>query len=220
MNNMEIWDKVKDTPQEAKKTITGGKLNGFTDINPMWRLRRLTELFGPCGMGWKYEVTGMHTVNGADGELMAFAGINLYVKDLDGVWSAPIPGYGGSMLIDKNKNGLQCNDDGYKMALSDAIGTACKALGMSEDVYMSGSGGSKYGSRGQTPPPAPAAPPQNPTAAADTIITFGKYKGMTIRQIWAKDKEYLSWLASNDRTDPAILAAVQMVLRAAANGNQ
>lgn len=215
MDEMKIWDKLKDTPREAKKTITGGKLNGFTDINPMWRLRRLTELFGACGIGWKYEVTERHTIDGANGERMCFVEILLYFKDGD-TWSAPIPGYGGSMLIDKTKNGLQCNDDGFKMALSDAIGTACKALGMSEDIYMSGAAnsGSKY-SRPQQPA---QETPKTPAEAASMVINFGKYSGMTIREIYSKDRKYLEWVAENGK-DAATVNAVKLVMEAA-NANR
>lgn len=28
----------------------------MTDINPMWRIKRLTEIFGPVGVGWWHEV--------------------------------------------------------------------------------------------------------------------------------------------------------------------
>ena len=35
------------------KRISGGNLNGKTDINPVWRFMALTEAFGPCGFGWK-----------------------------------------------------------------------------------------------------------------------------------------------------------------------
>ena len=35
------------------KRISGGSLNGMTDINPVWRFQALTEAFGPCGFGWK-----------------------------------------------------------------------------------------------------------------------------------------------------------------------
>lgn len=48
---MDIWCAVSTTPKEAQKTIKGGRLNGFTDINPMWRFKVLTECFGPCGIG-------------------------------------------------------------------------------------------------------------------------------------------------------------------------
>ena len=50
MENMDIYDRVRTAPQDALKPITGGRLNGKTDINPMWRIKTLTELFGPCGI--------------------------------------------------------------------------------------------------------------------------------------------------------------------------
>ena len=56
MNNMELYELGREVPNEAKKTITAGRLKGFTDINPMWRIKALTEQFGPCGIGWWYEI--------------------------------------------------------------------------------------------------------------------------------------------------------------------
>ena len=56
MGNMDIYNAVSAVPGSAQKRITGGRVNGMTDINPMWRIRELTELFGPCGIGWKYKI--------------------------------------------------------------------------------------------------------------------------------------------------------------------
>ena len=53
MGNMDIYNAVSTVPGSAQKRITGGRLNGMTDINPIWRIRELTELFGPCAIGWK-----------------------------------------------------------------------------------------------------------------------------------------------------------------------
>ena len=55
--NMKIFNSVKKVPQEAKKLITGGRLKGMTDIKPMWRIEKLTEMFGPCGIGWKTKIS-------------------------------------------------------------------------------------------------------------------------------------------------------------------
>ena len=52
-NNLEIYELLKEVPDKAKKTITGGRLSGMTDIKPMWRIEKLTEVFGVCGFGWK-----------------------------------------------------------------------------------------------------------------------------------------------------------------------
>lgn len=134
MDNLDIYNKVRRVPDEAKKEIKGGRLNGKTDINPMWRIKTLTEQFGVCGIGWKYEITEKHIIPGADNEMCAFVDINLYIK-LNGEWSEAIPGTGGSSFVSKEKGGLYTNDECYKMALTDAISVACKALGVGADVY-------------------------------------------------------------------------------------
>ena len=146
---MQIYKQLATTPKEAQKTIGAGRLKGFTDINPMWRIQRLTEVFGACGFGWWYEIIDGHIVDGADGEKRAFITINLYVKDGDKV-SKPIQGIGGSSFVSKEKGGLYTNDECYKMALTDAIGTACKSLGMSADIYFSKSR-TKYDVPGEAP---------------------------------------------------------------------
>ena len=35
---MKIYNDMKAVPEEARKTITGGRLAGMTDIKPMWRI--------------------------------------------------------------------------------------------------------------------------------------------------------------------------------------
>lgn len=212
MNNMEVWNQLAATPEEAKRKISGGRLNGFTDINPMWRLRRLTEVFGPCGIGWTYKVVSQREVAGANGETALFLDVELQVKVGD-QWSAPIPGLGGNMLVAKESGGLRTNDEAYKMALSDAIGTACKALGMSEDIYMSGKGrtGSKYQEN------APRA--MTAKEAADTVLTIGTYKGSTLREVYNQDKRYLKDLMANPETPGQVREAITTMLRAA-NGSK
>ena len=52
-NCLELYDKIRQVPDNAKKTISAGRLKGKTDINPMWRIKTLTEQFGPCGLDRK-----------------------------------------------------------------------------------------------------------------------------------------------------------------------
>ena len=134
MDNMTIYDAVRSVPPEAIKQIAAGRLKGMSDINPMWRLKRLTEVFGACGFGWKYEITRQWLETGADNEIKGFCNINLYVK-VDDKWSEAIPGTGGSSLTTVERNGPYVSDEVYKMALTDALSVACKALGMAADVY-------------------------------------------------------------------------------------
>ena len=134
MENLTIYNAVRSVPDIAKRQIGAGRLKGKTDINPMWRLKTLTEQFGPCGFGWKYVITDKRLEQGANGEIAAFLDIDLFVK-ADGVWSDAIPGTGGSAFVAKEKNGPYTSDECFKMALTDAISVACKALGFGADVY-------------------------------------------------------------------------------------
>lgn len=141
-DNLTIYNTVRNPPQEALKTIRGGRLSGYTDINPMWRIKALTEQFGVCGIGWKYTITKQWTEQGANGEIAAFTNIDLYIK-VGGEWSDAIPGTGGSSFIAKEKSGLYTSDECFKMSLTDAISVACKSLGFAADIYWN-SDRSKY----------------------------------------------------------------------------
>lgn len=136
MNNLELYEKVRIVPEIAQKEIKGGRLKGMTDINPMWRIKTLTEQFGVCGFGWYTEIVRSWTENGHDGEMVVNIEINLYVKR-DNEWSKPIKGVGGSRLISKESNSLHTDDECYKKAYTDALSVACKALGIGADVYFS-----------------------------------------------------------------------------------
>lgn len=180
IGNTDVWVALSMTPKEAQKTIKGGRLNGFTDINPMWRFKVLTETFGACGIGWKYEIVRLWLEQGAENDVKAMCHINLYIKTGD-EWSAPIPGLGGSSFVSAERGGLYTSDECYKMALTDAIGTACKALGMSADIFYS-QDRSKYTN---TPEPEPE-PPKTVTHPKCSVcgkdIVDVKYKSGAVKK--------------------------------------
>lgn len=132
--NLKLYNAIRSAPSNALKPITAGRLKGKNDINPMWRLKSLTEQFGPCGVGWKYVITNQWLEEGGNGEIAAFCNIDLFIKWND-EWSEAIPGTGGASFVANEKNGPYVSDECYKMALTDAISVACKALGMAADVY-------------------------------------------------------------------------------------
>jgi hypothetical protein len=152
--NLALYNKVRAVPPEALKEIQGGKLKGKSDINPLWRIKTLTEQFGICGIGWRYEIVSERLEAGANGEVASFVKINLYIKH-NGEWSEAIPGTGGSMLVNTEKGSLCTNDEAFKMALTDALSVACKSLGVAADVYWERDK-TKYGNSGnpteQEPP--------------------------------------------------------------------
>lgn len=133
MDNLHYYNFAKEVPETAKKRINGGRLNGKTDINPVWRIKKLTEMFGPCGIGWYYRSV-KEWMETYEKEVAAFVKIELYIK-IDGEWSMPIQGTGGSMFVEIQKSGPYVSDECYKMATTDAISVACKQLGIGADVY-------------------------------------------------------------------------------------
>lgn len=169
-NNMEIYQKVRSVPQEAQKTITGGRLKGYTDINPMWRIKVLTENFGICGIGWYYTIDKKWIEQVGD-EAAAFVDISLYIK-VDGEWSKPIAGTGGAMLASKERSGIYADDEAYKKATTDAISVACKQLGVGADVYW-GKDRTKYDTKQSEP---------EKTAGGIYVQSLEKIKG------WLKKK--------------------------------
>jgi len=139
---MEIWNKLKQPPASALKKIGGGRLKGMTDINPQWRYKVMTEQFGVCGVGWKYEILNTWSEQGAEGVVLSFAKVALYIKN--GEWSDPIHGIGGSTMVAKETGGLYSSDECYKMAVTDALSVAMKMLGVASDIYEGLWDGSKY----------------------------------------------------------------------------
>lgn len=179
MENMYIYEAGKSVPAEAQKTIGAGRLKGLTDVNPMWRIRTLTELFGPCGIGWYYEID-REWLEGYEGtgEVAAFVRISLYIK-VDGEWSKPIVGVGGSMFASSERNGVHVSDEAFKMAQTDALSVACKNLGIGAAVYWA-AGETKY-SRMTGDAPKQMPPAQDPTKATPEQIR-------AIRQAYGEER--------------------------------
>lgn len=175
--NLAIYDAVREVPDNAKKPISAGRLRGKTDINPMWRIKVLTEQFGICGIGWKYEILKMWTESGTPNEVSAFVHIHLFVK-VNGEWSDAIPGIGGSSFVTREKTGNYQSDECYKMALTDAISVACKALGIGADVYWEADK-TKYTSEAESQQPV-----QQPKQPVKKIFPKEKYN----------DEKVLKWL--------------------------
>lgn len=134
MRNLEYYNRLKVVPPEALRIIQSGRLRGKSDINPMWRIKTMTENFGICGIGWKYVITKQWTETFGS-EVKAYCNIDLFIK-VNGEWSDAIQGTGGSSEVTMESKGAYVSDECYKMALTDALSVAMKALGVAADVYF------------------------------------------------------------------------------------
>jgi len=103
----------------------------------------------------------------------------------DDVWSDAIPAIGGSVLVSKESAGLHASDEGYKMAITDALGTAMKMLGVAADIYAGLWDGTKYKDAVETTPVKDTTEPMITTPQTKKIYASVKEKGITPDQ--AKD---------------------------------
>lgn len=195
MANLELYNAVREVPKEAQKPIAAGRLKGMTDINPMWRIKVLTEQFGICGIGWYPEMVRNWLETGANGEITANVEIKLYIKQ-GNEWSKGIPGIGGSKFVAKENSGLYTDDECYKKAYTDAVSVACKALGIGADVYFA-KDSTKYDSapKEATKAPQKAKEKFNPLTKSELVQVYGVSNAeATIAALEKKfDTPYKEW---------------------------
>lgn len=167
--NMLYYEQLRAVPEDAQKEFNTGRFSG-TDINPMWRIKRMTEVFGMCGFGWYVEIVNRHLKDSTDGQtICAFVSLNLYIK-VNGEWSKPIYGEGGNTMCNVTKKGEHVtSDEAFKMAYTDAFSNATKQLGLGADIWFKNDKvhSTKYDRQQeelfQAPKPQPTPQPQQPT---------------------------------------------------------
>ena len=171
-HNLRFYQQACEVPQDALKPIRAGRLKGMSDVNPMWRMKRLTEIFGPCGFGWKYTID-RQWVEVYGQEVKCFCNVSLFVRDPETKeWSEAIPGSGGSAIVSVESKGPYVNDEGYKMALTDALSIAMKPLGIGANIWYgskaTGHNESKYEQYTTDQPAQVAQQPYRPRQEAYT----------------------------------------------------
>ena len=142
--NMDIWNQVEKTDPRHTKYVQ--QRGGFTSISAHYQVQRATELFGPVGSGWGYEVTYGH-YDLCDGQALATADVMLWYA-LDGERLAYGPWRGATPLVTKdNKGNLRMDDDAWKKSTTDALTKALSHLGFSADVFLGKYDDNKYVAR-------------------------------------------------------------------------
>ena len=132
--NMEIWNALNKTNPEftTKFNKFGGKQ--LTTIDAHYQIQMMTDLFGPVGKGWKYNVEYKYQ----DGLVFAEVCVQYYQ---DHKWYEYGPVCSVQNLSKKN-GGL--DDEAPKKAMTDAMTKAFSHLGMSADVFLGKFDDNKY----------------------------------------------------------------------------
>jgi hypothetical protein len=137
--NTEIWDRLGKTDKaHTSKFKRAGGFSG-TAIKPIWSIHRMTEEFGPCGIGWGVNKPTFQVVHSSD-EALVYCTVSIW----HGSKENTVFGVGGDKAIAKNRNGTFTDDEAFKKAFTDAMTNAMKLIGVGADVHMGMFDDSKY----------------------------------------------------------------------------
>lgn len=139
--NMRIWQEVCVTDPSQTKGVTRGRK--FTAIDAMYQVQRATEVFGPVGIGWGYDVQYTTVMEGTTAPMVPFvvATVTLWHGNRENTFG-PIMAI--HPLVAKYSSGAQFDDDAPKKALTDALTKALSHLGFSADVFLGKFDENKY----------------------------------------------------------------------------
>lgn len=133
--NTVIWNRCSTTPSEYLKAFKrGGGFSGKS-IDPTYRIRLLTELFGPCGVGWGFVQEDQWSDGGSGAYVVYVRGHLWYMHEGE---RRQTMSHTGGTVADR------APDEVYKMAETDSLGKCCLDLGVGADVYMGLHDGDKY----------------------------------------------------------------------------
>lgn len=131
--NLRYWDQLgKTDPAHTKQFQRSGGFKG-TAIKPMWCNLRMTEVFGPCGIGWGPDKPEYQVIPAED-EILVYCTVGLWYLD-KGV-KAQVYGVGGDKALVKQTSGTKSSDEAFKAAYTDALSNAMKFIGVAADVHM------------------------------------------------------------------------------------
>lgn len=142
-HNMRHWLVLGRTDPAHTKQFQRGGFRG-TATRPIWNEMRLTEHFGPCGLGWGFRKPGFTLTPTVDGQHLVICLLECWYADGDGN-PASLWGIGGDTILKMNRDGkVSSDDESYKKAFTDALGNAFKHIGVNADIHMGMFDDSKY----------------------------------------------------------------------------
>ena len=137
-NHLDLWNRFADIDPAFTKPITGKDYRG-TSPNPHYVIKCLTEMFGPVGVGFGWEVE-QDEFTPIGEEVLHWCRIRFWHTDRSNGFSA----YGQTKALMKTKNGLRLDEDAPKKSLTDAITKAASKIGIAANIFLGRWDDSKY----------------------------------------------------------------------------
>lgn len=140
--NKALWQRAFTTDPKAVKPITGKQYNGNSP-KPYWIVERLTDEFGPCGIGWGFNIVSERIERFSDTDSLHIAVVRLWYElggkrgELEqiGQTKASYMTAAGKFMVD---------EDAPKKSVTDALVKCASYLGFAGDIFSGRWDDSKY----------------------------------------------------------------------------
>ena len=129
-HNLRHWNQHADIDPRFTKPITGKQYKG-TSPNPQYVIKCLTDIFGPVGEGFGWDVVAEDFTPMGD-EVLHWCRIKFWHSDRANTYDS----YGQTKALMKTKNGLMLDEDAPKKSLTDAIIKAASHVGIASNIFL------------------------------------------------------------------------------------
>ena len=142
MNTKQLWNRVCMTDPKAVKPITGKQYSGNSP-KPYWIVERLTDEFGPCGIGWGFTILSERFERFSDTDTLHVAVVRLwYVMDGQRGELEQVGQTKASYVT--SKGSFMLDEDAPKKSVTDALVKCASYLGFAGDIFSGRWDDSKY----------------------------------------------------------------------------
>jgi hypothetical protein len=141
-DNKALWKRAFMTDPRAVKAITGKQYKGNSP-KPYWIVERLTEEFGPCGIGWGFTILSERFERFSEAESLHIAVVRLWYElggrrgefEQVGQTRSSYTTAAGKFMVD---------EDAPKKSVTDALVKCASYLGFAGDIFSGMWDDSKY----------------------------------------------------------------------------
>lgn len=160
-NGLELWEKVCKTDPNMTKEVNFGRK--FTAIDPHYQIKRMTEMFGPVGIGWGHYKTDVQHL---PSDQICIC-VRVWIGSPDRFFE-----HMGQNGYYTNKERTIVDGEASKKAYTDGLTKAISHLGFCADVFEGKFEDSKYRASledefSNTEPAEPPEPTQGQVDAED-----------------------------------------------------
>lgn len=143
MSNTELWDRVCKTDPKQVKEITGKQYKGNSP-KPYYIVRRLTEEFGPCGIGWGITILSERIEQLSENDRLHVAHVRLWFMQAGTRGEIEQIGQTMAAYMKSDKSKVVTDEDAPKKSVTDALVKCASYLGFAGDIFAGRWDDSKY----------------------------------------------------------------------------